>query len=118
MISDTCISRHGRSDVLKGLKISLISGPGNPFVPTWTPVLLAAQADFVLKWNLPSSKSGGCFMHVDVLVTNSHCPPDVLQSARRRKIPIVSSEWIIQSLIAGKCLPYDAHPKFKHDYVE
>ncbi|GFY59134.1 TP53-binding protein 1 [Trichonephila inaurata madagascariensis] len=118
LITNEIVEWHGRSDVLKGLKISLISGPDNPFVPTWTPVLLAAQADFVLKWNLPSSKSGGCFMHVDVLVTNSHCPPDVLQSARRRKIPIVSSEWIIQSLIAGKCLPYDAHPKFKHDYVE
>ncbi|GFR26639.1 TP53-binding protein 1 [Trichonephila clavata] len=118
LINNEIVEWHGRSDVLKGLKISLISGPDNPFVPTWTPVLLAAKADFVLKWNLPSSKSGGCFMHVDVLVTNSHCPPDVLQSARRRKIPIVSSEWIIQSLIAGKCLPYDDHPKFKHDYVE
>ncbi|GFS68331.1 TP53-binding protein 1, partial [Nephila pilipes] len=117
LVNNQIVEWHGKNDVLKGLKLSLISGPDNQFVQTWAPVLLAAKADFVLKWNLPSSKSGGC-IYVDVLITNSHCPPDVLVSAKRRKIPIVSCEWIIQSLIAGKCLPYDAHPKFRHDSNE
>ncbi|CAL1264124.1 unnamed protein product [Larinioides sclopetarius] len=117
LITNQIVEWHGKSDVLKGLKICLISAPENPFVYTWAPVLLAAKADFVQKWNLPSSKSGGN-IHVDVLVTNIHCPSEILQSAKRRKIPIVSSEWVIQSLIAGKCLQYDAHPKFRHDFTE
>ncbi|GBM19260.1 TP53-binding protein 1 [Araneus ventricosus] len=117
LITNQIVEWHGKSDVLKGLKICLVSAPENPFVYTWAPVLLAAKADFVQKWNLPSSKSGGN-LHVDVLVTNIHCPPEILQSAKRRKIPIVSSEWVIQSLIAGKCLSYDAHPKFRHDFTE
>lgn len=50
--------RHGKSDVFKGLKICLVSHTENPFVYTWAPVLLAAKADFVQKWHLPSSKSG------------------------------------------------------------
>ncbi|XP_055946073.1 uncharacterized protein LOC129976491 isoform X1 [Argiope bruennichi] len=127
VITNLVVEWHGRSDVFKGLKICLVSAPENPFVYTWAPVLLAAKADFVQKWTLPSSKSAtrnklrgksGGNLHVDVLVTNVCCPSDILQSAKRRKIPMVSSEWIIQSLIAGKCLPYDAHPKFKHDFTE
>ncbi|XP_054718571.1 TP53-binding protein 1-like [Uloborus diversus] len=117
IVSDEIIDWHGKSDALKGLKIALISSNESHFVHIWAPVLLAAKADFVQKWTLPSSKSGSSAF-VDVLITNHLCPQDVLQSAKRRKIPIVSSEWIIQSLIAGKRLSYNAHPKFKHDFTE
>ena len=60
----------------------------------------------------------GCSLVVDVLITNSQCPDDIIKSAKKRKIPIVSSEWIIQCLIMGKRIAYDAHPKFRYDYTE
>ncbi|XP_035228136.1 TP53-binding protein 1-like [Stegodyphus dumicola] len=118
LVTQKIVEWHGKKDVLKGLKIALVSAPESPFVYTWAPVLLASKADFVQKWSLPSSAKPGCSVYVDVLITNGQCPPEILQSAKRRKIPIVSSEWIIQSLISGKCLPFDAHPKFKHDFSE
>ncbi|GIY03449.1 TP53-binding protein 1 [Caerostris extrusa] len=103
--------------VLKGMKFCVSSAKESPFVYTWVPVLLSASAESVLKYNLPTSKSGSS-MYVDVLVTNTLCPADVLQSAIKRKIPTVSTEWVIQSLIEGEVLPYDAHPKFKYDAAD
>ncbi|KAG8178348.1 hypothetical protein JTE90_027218 [Oedothorax gibbosus] len=117
LITGQVVEWHGKSNVLKGIKISLVSEPENPFVFNWAPVLLAAKADFVQKWNLPTTKSGACLV-VDVLITNPQCPVYILESAKKRKIPIVSSEWIIQSLIAGEQLPYNSHPKFDYDYKE
>ncbi|XP_042904291.1 protein hsr-9 isoform X2 [Parasteatoda tepidariorum] len=116
IISNIVVEWHGKTDVLKDKKISLVSTPGNPFVDNWTPLLLAAKVDVIEKF-LPTSKSGAS-ANIDLIITNSVCPQEIIQAARRKKIPVASIEWVIQSLIAGKCLPYDAHPKFKHDYTE
>ncbi|GIY90887.1 hypothetical protein CDAR_491063 [Caerostris darwini] len=117
LLKDKIIEWHGKTDVLKGMKFCVSSAKESPFVYTWVPVLLSASAESVLKYNLPTSKSGSS-MYVDVLVTNTLCPADVLQSAIKRKIPTVSTEWVIQSLIEGEVLPYDAHPKFKYDAAD
>ena len=42
----------------------------------------------------------------------------VVKRARAAKIPVTSSEWIIQSLIQGKCVDPKSHERYKHNYVD
>ena len=36
----------------------------------------------------------------------------VLQKAAELKVPLVSCEWVVESILVGRVLPYDAHPSF------
>lgn len=53
---------------------------------------------------------------VDVIISDASCPSHILKKAKQLKIPIVSSEYVVQCLINGKRLPYDAHEKFNINF--
>ena len=65
----------------------------------------------------------GCFLTeeaeayaMDVVVTDRTCPPSVLSRAKALNVPIVSSFWVLECLIVGEPVPFDAHPSFAWDY--
>lgn len=117
VLEDRIIEWHGKADALLDLKISLIAEKNKAFLDTWTPVLLAAKADLVQKSSLLSYAVKDTSV-IDIVVTDSSCPKKFLTAAERNRIPVVSSEWVIQCLICGFRLPHDAHPKFRHNYTE
>lgn len=117
VLEDKVVEWHGKTDALKGLKISLIAERNKAFLDTWTPVLLAAKADLVQKSSLLSYAVKDTSV-IDIVVTDSSCPKKFLTAAERNRLPVVSSEWVIQCLICGFRLPHDAHPKFRHNYTE
>lgn len=49
---------------------------------------------------------------VDVIISDSTCPVSVIKKAQQMRIPVVSSEYVVQCLINGRRLPYEAHEKF------
>lgn len=55
---------------------------------------------------------------VDVIIADSSCPEEIIQKAEQLKIPIVSSEYIVQCLINGRKLPFDAHDKFNYTNIK
>lgn len=107
------IEWHGKKGVLKDVRILLASSKDS-FAEVWTPVLLAAQAEIVNRFPPPRNTSGS-LCNIDVVLTDSSCPQNILRRANQMKIPLVSIEWIIQCLISGCKLPIDLHPKFSYD---
>ncbi|XP_076330503.1 uncharacterized protein LOC143236114 [Tachypleus tridentatus] len=128
IVINSLVEWHSKSTVLKGLHVLIVS-KNEDFVNTWAPVLLAARAEMVRR--LPrqehSSESGvvekktaqrsGSYS-VDIVLSDPSCPQDVLKRAQQLSIPVLSSEWIIQCLINGQRLPFNAHSKFKYDYTD
>lgn len=53
-------------------------------------------------------------MKLDLAVTASACPSEELKHVAP-DMPVVSLEWLIQSLICGKCLSYDSNSEFCHN---
>ncbi|KHN71758.1 Tumor suppressor p53-binding protein 1 [Toxocara canis] len=55
---------------------------------------------------------------VDILLTDASCPDEVLAEARSFNAIIVSSEWIIQSIIHGSLPDPTAHERFQYNFVD
>lgn len=52
----------------------------------------------------------------DVVVTDASCPTAFLKCAEALQLPVVTQEWVIQCLIAGKKIGFK-HPKYQLDSV-
>ena len=65
---------------------------------SWSVYLLAGNAE--------TSKG------VDVIVADKYIGNATLTLARKQQIPVVTSEWIVQCLIAGRRLSVDSHPRY------
>ena len=63
---------------------------------------------------LPSRVDYQC----DIVISdyNYKLPASVKHAAGILGIPIVSLEWLLQSLINGRQLPFDGHPKYDYRY--
>jgi len=59
----------------------------------------------------------GCQSNVDVIVADKQISNAVLQLAEQQQIAVVSSEWVIQCLIAGRRLSFTGHEKYLHKSV-
>lgn len=53
----------------------------------------------------------------DVVVTDHACPPLVEQNLTSQEIPLVSPEWLIQSIISGEQLGFHSRPQYRHDFT-
>ncbi|XP_033750822.1 TP53-binding protein 1-like isoform X2 [Pecten maximus] len=53
---------------------------------------------------------------VNVILTDNTCSNTVLRRAKQLSVPVVSTEWMIQSLINSQLMAYDGHPRYRHDY--
>jgi hypothetical protein len=53
---------------------------------------------------------------VDIIIGDISCPIELVKKAKQMKIPVISSEYIVQCLINGRKLSYDASPIFSYTY--
>lgn len=81
------------------------------FKDTWSSVLLAAGCKMVTK--LPSRVDYQCDV---VIADDNKLPASVKHAASLLNIPIVSLEWLLQSLINGRQVPFDGHEKYDYRY--
>ncbi len=103
------------------------------FNDLWVPILVQAECIIVSRLPARSSKhepegANGdsaeadkalCdYVPFDYVVTTKDCPAKIVDQARRMKIPLVSSLWVIQSLIQGKILNPSSSPQFNFDYTK
>lgn len=94
-----------KGDIFLGLK-AVVHSKIQKFVMCWSEVL----------------QFGKCQVHkhlqftdVDVIFTDDTCSPATVRQARSKSVPLLSTEWIIQSLINGKMVAYNGHPRYKID---
>ncbi|XP_062998458.1 TP53-binding protein 1 isoform X1 [Elgaria multicarinata webbii] len=104
---------HPRKNPFHKLKVLLVSDEPQDFLEFWSEILMMGGAASVKQqesatWN--KDVGIGAF---DVVVTDTSCPPAILKCAEALQLPVVSQEWLIQSLIAGDRVGFK-HPKYQH----
>ncbi|XP_065497464.1 TP53-binding protein 1 isoform X2 [Caloenas nicobarica] len=108
---------HPRENPFHNLKVLLVSDQQQNFLDLWSEILMTGGAACV-KQHCSNAHNKDIALGVyDVVVTDFSCPAGVLKCAEALRLPVVSQEWVIQSLIAGERVGYKQHPKYKHDYV-
>ncbi|GMT01872.1 hypothetical protein PENTCL1PPCAC_24046, partial [Pristionchus entomophagus] len=90
------------------------------FKQIWSPIvsLLGAVvvSDACLVYSSPAAIDKlVCPDEFEILLTDSSCPPEVVQKLESTGKAVVSSEWLIQSIIMGACPDFTAHPRFRYD---
>ncbi|XP_030433105.1 TP53-binding protein 1 isoform X5 [Gopherus evgoodei] len=114
---------HPRENPFGNLKVLLVSNQQQNFLELWSEILMTGGAASV-KQHYSNAQNKACVLLsadialgvFDVVVSDSSCPAAVLKCAEALRLPVVSQEWVIQSLIAGERVGYNKHPKYKHDY--
>ncbi|KAF4110839.1 hypothetical protein G5714_007870 [Onychostoma macrolepis] len=102
---------HPRCNPFKALKVVLIS---EDRVDLWTSLLSMGGAAKVHHHKENEDLSDIPNVKFDLAVTSTACPSEELKRAAP-DMPVVSLEWLIQSLICGKCLSYDSNSEFCHN---
>lgn len=88
--------------LFSGLHI-LIASTSQNFATDWKPLLarLGASVSFRSRGKLDRGLKA-----VDVVVADSHAPTSIIKDAKEKEVGVVTSEWIVQSLINGKQVGY------------
>ncbi|XP_030810874.1 TP53-binding protein 1 isoform X3 [Camarhynchus parvulus] len=108
---------HPRENPFHNLKVLLVSDQQENFLDLWSEILMTGGAASVKQHYSRAQNKDIALGVYDVVVTDFSCPAGVLKCAEALRLPVVSQEWVIQSLIAGERVGYKQHPKYKHDYV-
>ncbi|XP_010141167.1 PREDICTED: tumor suppressor p53-binding protein 1, partial [Buceros rhinoceros silvestris] len=108
---------HPRENPFHNLKVLLVSDQQQNFLDLWSEILMTGGAASVKQHCSNANNKDIALGVYDVVVTDFSCPAGVLKCAEALRLPVVSQEWVIQSLIAGERVGYNKHPKYKHDYV-
>ncbi|XP_072201240.1 TP53-binding protein 1 isoform X2 [Excalfactoria chinensis] len=108
---------HPRENPFHNLKVLLVSDQQQNFLDLWSEILMTGGASSVKQHFSNANNKDVALGVYDVVVTDLSCPAVVLKCAEALRLPVVSQEWVIQSLIAGERVGYNKHPKYKHDYV-
>ncbi|NWU09326.1 TP53B protein, partial [Cephalopterus ornatus] len=108
---------HPRENPFHNLKVLLVSDQQQSFLDLWSEILMTGGAASVKQHYSNAHNKDIALGVYDVVVTDFSCPAGVLKCAEVLRLPVVSQEWVIQSLIAGERVGYKQHPKYKHDYV-
>ncbi|KAM6387804.1 LOW QUALITY PROTEIN: TP53-binding protein 1 [Pluvialis apricaria] len=108
---------HPRENPFHNLKVLLVSDQQQNFLDLWSEILMMGGAASVKQHYSNAHNKDIALGVYDVVVTDLSCPAGVLKCAEALRLPVVSQEWVIQSLIAGERVGFNKHPKYKHDYV-
>uniref|UniRef100_A0A8C3J8A5 TP53-binding protein 1 n=1 Tax=Calidris pygmaea TaxID=425635 RepID=A0A8C3J8A5_9CHAR len=106
-----------RENPFRNLKVLLVSDQQQNFLDLWSEILMTGGAASVKQHYSNAHNKDIALGVYDVVVTDFSCPAGVLKCAEALRLPVVSQEWVIQSLISGERVGYNKHPKYKHDYV-
>uniref|UniRef100_A0A667Z173 TP53-binding protein 1 n=1 Tax=Myripristis murdjan TaxID=586833 RepID=A0A667Z173_9TELE len=110
---DSIVEWHPRCSPFKSLRVLLVFEEP---VELWAQLLTLSGASTVRQFQSDKDSSDIPAGKFDVVVTDNACPPLVQKSVTSQKVPLVSPEWLIQSLISGECLGYHSKPQYHHDY--
>ncbi|XP_041091460.1 TP53-binding protein 1-like isoform X2 [Polyodon spathula] len=111
---NSIVDWHPRRSPFQSLKILLVSD--RP-LELWADLLMMGGASSVRQHNAATQNQEIAVGVFDLVVTDRSCPASVLKCAAALDVPVVSPEWMIQSLIAGERLGYTTHPQYKHDHT-
>ncbi|XP_063325683.1 TP53-binding protein 1 isoform X3 [Pelmatolapia mariae] len=112
-LDDAIVEWHPRCSPFKGLRALLVFEKP---VEVWAQLITMGGGSSVRQFQADKDNSDIPAGKYDLVVTDHACPPLLEKSATSQEIPLVSPEWLIQSLICGERLAFDCKPQFCHDY--
>ncbi|CAL8351438.1 unnamed protein product [Merluccius merluccius] len=104
---------HPRCKPFEALRVLLVFAESEEL---WVQLLTLSGALTVRHYQADKDSSDIPAGKFDVVVTDDACPPLVEKSVASQAVPLVSAEWLIQSVICGKHLGYRSKPQYHHDY--
>eukprot|EP00066_Takifugu_rubripes_P018858 XP_011608124.1 PREDICTED: tumor suppressor p53-binding protein 1 isoform X1 [Takifugu rubripes] len=109
---DAIVEWHPRSTPFKALRILLVFEKPTEL---WAQLITMGGASSVRHFQPDASDiPAGKF---DVVVTDHTCSPLVEKNMASQEVPLVSPEWLIQSVICGECLGFHSLPRYRHNYA-
>ena len=88
------------------------------FEATWGSVLRGAGASRVVLIDANATLPADTLLSVDAIIADETSGGAVVSRAVNAGVPIVSTEWVIQSLITGRCANPRGHVRYAWDYSE
>ncbi|KAJ8340318.1 hypothetical protein SKAU_G00349510 [Synaphobranchus kaupii] len=104
---------HPRRSPFEALKVLLVFDESTEF---WAELLKMGGAASVCNHQVDGNSPDDFADTLDLVVSNQSCPPSVQKRAASLELPVLSPEWVIQSLICGERQGYSSHAQFRHDY--
>lgn len=86
------------------------SGSPAPAIQLPCPRYSSDFPPFIPRTDIPAGK-------FDVVVTDHSCPALLEKNMASQQVPLVSAEWLIQSVICGECLGFHSLPRYRHNYT-
>uniref|UniRef100_A0A1A8JNV1 TP53-binding protein 1 n=1 Tax=Nothobranchius kuhntae TaxID=321403 RepID=A0A1A8JNV1_NOTKU len=111
--NDAIMEWHPRSSPFKALRVLLVF---EKTAELWAQLMTMGGASSVRHFQPNKDSSDIPAGKYDVVVTDQACPPQVEKNVTSQEVPLVSPEWLIQSLICGECLGFHSQPQFHHDH--
>ncbi|XP_047187440.1 TP53-binding protein 1 isoform X2 [Scophthalmus maximus] len=105
---------HPRCSPFKALRVLLVFEEP---VELWAQLVTMGGASSVRQFQGDKDGSDIPTGKYDVVVTDRACPPLVEKSVTSQDVPLVSPEWIIESVIGGERLGFRSKPQYRHDYA-
>ncbi|XP_044031051.1 TP53-binding protein 1 isoform X3 [Siniperca chuatsi] len=110
---DAIVEWHPRCSPFKALRVLLVFEKP---VELWAQLITMGGGSSVRQFQADKDSSDIPAGKYDVVVTDHACPPLVEKNVTSQEVPLVSPEWLIQSLICGECLGFHSKPQYRHDY--
>ncbi|XP_069384428.1 TP53-binding protein 1 isoform X4 [Paralichthys olivaceus] len=107
------LTGHPRCSPFKSLRVLLVFEKP---VELWAQLITMGGASSVRQLQVDKDCSDVPAGKYDAVVTDHACPPLVEKSVTSQEVPLVSTEWLIQSLICGERLGFHSKPQYRHDY--
>ncbi|XP_076590629.1 TP53-binding protein 1 isoform X3 [Chaetodon auriga] len=110
---DAIVEWHPRSSPFKALRVLLVFEKP---VELWAQLITMGGGSSVRQFQMDKDSSDVPAGKFDVVVTDHACPPLVKTHMTSQEVPLVSPEWLIQSVVLGECLGFHSKPQYRHDY--
>ncbi|CAL1538974.1 unnamed protein product [Lymnaea stagnalis] len=93
---------------------AMVVSKNEEFSVAWKSILTTAGCRVITKFPASASKHDP---GVDVCVSDTTCPVNIVQKCKSLDVPLVSSEWVIQCLVNGHLVSYGGNKKYSHDFI-
>uniref|UniRef100_A0A3B4V9P2 TP53-binding protein 1 n=1 Tax=Seriola dumerili TaxID=41447 RepID=A0A3B4V9P2_SERDU len=112
-LDDAVVEWHPRSSPFKALRVLLVFEKP---VELWAQLITMGGGSSVRHFQGDKDSSDIPAGKYDVVVTDHACPPLVEKNVTSQEVPLVSPEWLIQSVISGERVGFHSKPQYHHDY--
>ncbi|XP_029310434.1 LOW QUALITY PROTEIN: TP53-binding protein 1 [Cottoperca gobio] len=110
---EAVVEWHSRCSPFKTLRVLLVFEKP---VELWAQLITMGGGSSVQQFQPENDGSDIPAGKYDVVVTDGACPPLVEKNVTSQEVPLVSPEWLIQSVIRGERLGFHSKPQYRHDY--